>query len=170
MADDKGRRQLGSGLTKFNPSMREKFLSRVEKNDGHVLQSCRDLGITPQAYYAWRKKFPDFANEVDIIRELKLEQMEQEAYRRAVHGWNTPVYYQGVEVGETKNYSDKLLTLLLGTRLGYKTNVDQRHGGIDEAKPIPIEVFDPGKLTQDERDALRNIVSKACQSTDSDID
>jgi hypothetical protein len=42
--------------------------------------------------------------------------MEDEAMRRAVDGWDEPVYQKGEQVGVVRKYSDSLLALLLRGR------------------------------------------------------
>jgi hypothetical protein len=49
-----------------------------------------------------------------------LENLETEAYRRAVLGYEEPVYQPGEKVGVVTRYSDNLLMLLLRSRAPQK--------------------------------------------------
>jgi hypothetical protein len=39
--------------------------------------------------------------------------LEAEARRRAVQGWDEPVFHQGRKVGTIRKYSDRMLEILL---------------------------------------------------------
>ena len=112
MAKIKSGRQSGSGRTKDTPQLREKFLIRLAENDGHVVQSCKDIAISKSQAYRWKAKHEEFGDEWDEIVDFALEQLEVEARRRAVKGVNVPVFYQGQICGEKTEYSDKLLEIL----------------------------------------------------------
>jgi hypothetical protein len=48
--------------------------------------------------------------------ELGTAALEDEALRRAYHGVEEPVFYEGVQCGSVTRYSDKLLMFLLKAR------------------------------------------------------
>jgi len=64
-------------------------------------------------HYEWLKTDPQYA---EAFREAKLEacdNLEAEARRRAMVGCEEVIYYQGVECGRVRKYSDTLLIVLL---------------------------------------------------------
>jgi len=72
-------------------------------------------------HYDWLKTDPQYA---EAFREAKLEacdNLEAEARRRAMVGCEEVIYYQGVECGRVRKYSDTLLIVLL------KANMPQKY-------------------------------------------
>ena len=64
-----------------------------------------------------RRKDPIFAQQWDDAVDEATARIEQELHRRAVEGWNEPVYQKGEMVGTITRYSDKLMELLaIGVR------------------------------------------------------
>jgi hypothetical protein len=63
--------------------------------------------------YQLRREDKEFAAEWDRALELAVGMFEDEAARRAVHGIDKPVFYQGEQCGVIREYSDTLLTVLL---------------------------------------------------------
>ena len=88
------------------------FLDRLART-GNVTAAARDAGIGQSTVYKLRRKCPDFDRGWDEALEQALAALEIEARRRAVEGWDKPVYYRGQPVGTVRHYSDKLLELLL---------------------------------------------------------
>ena len=66
--------------------------------------------------YELRDNDATFAEEWDSAAEEGTDRLEDEALRRAVEGWEEPVYHQGVICGTIRRYSDGLLTMLLKAR------------------------------------------------------
>jgi hypothetical protein len=64
-----------------------------------------------------RRRFDDaFRAAWDEAMEIGMEALEGEAARRAYHGVEEPVFYNGVQCGSVTKYSDKLLMFLLKAR------------------------------------------------------
>jgi hypothetical protein len=74
------------------------------------------------AFYQRRTRNPAFAAEWDKVNELIKFQLEEEAYRRGVLGYEEPVYYQGVKCGSITKYSDSLLRFRLKAEMPEKYN------------------------------------------------
>lgn len=74
----------------------------------------------------WRENDPVFRGHLLEARLRFAESLETEAHRRAVIGVDKPVYYQGEVVGEIREFSDGLLTLLLKANLPdkYRERID----------------------------------------------
>ena len=107
------------------------FLKHYAEN-GVVLYACRAAGIGRTTFYDWLKKDKRFAELHAQATEDAIDVLEQEAKRRAVDGWDEPVYQKGEEVGKVRKYSDNLLiTLLKGKKPDvYRERVDlnAKHG------------------------------------------
>jgi hypothetical protein len=66
--------------------------------------------------YRWRQSDPSFAQSCSEAMEAGTDVIEQEARRRAVEGYDRPVYQGGTLVGVVRVYSDMLAALLLRGR------------------------------------------------------
>lgn len=58
-----------------------------------------------------RNRDPKFARRWDDALEAATAEVEMELHRRAVLGWDEPVYQRGERVGTVRKYSDRLLEL-----------------------------------------------------------
>ncbi len=151
---------MASGRLKRSEELFKKFVETLEKQDGNVSLTCKILDISKTAAYEWKSNDADFSTAWNDAVERTLELMEQEAYRRAVRGYMKPVYYQGAEVGQVMEYSDRLLELLLTHKRGFKTRTENLYGGIPGAPPIKFEFY-PENLTFDESMQLATLLDKA---------
>lgn len=57
---------------------------------------------------------------MDAAREEACDTLEAEAMRRAVQGFEQPVYHKGVKCGTVRKYSDALLMFLLKSARAFK--------------------------------------------------
>ena len=105
------------------------------KNNGNVTQSARYAGISKANVYDQAKKHPVFRKAMDAAFAESHDVILAEAQRRAIHGVDEPVIYQGQLCGHwldqngqicdstspgaifvpltVKRYSDAILTILL---------------------------------------------------------
>lgn len=107
------------------------FLDHL-KTSCNVSASCRAAGISHSAAYALRDKDGDFAAAWDDALEQAYDHLEAEARRRAFEGTEEPVFYQGLECGTVRKYSDSLAMFLLKgyrrKRFGDKTELTGKDG------------------------------------------
>src|SRR5690606_18484748 len=103
--------------------------------------------------YRLRKEDPDFAAAWDEAMEQASDALEVEARRRAIEGWDEPVFYQGMETGMVRKFSDTLLIFLLkGARPEkYRDRIDHTTKGKEIPGPgvVAVNVY----LPDNERDA-----------------
>jgi hypothetical protein len=66
--------------------------------------------------YKRRRSDAAFRAAWEEAMELGTAALEDEAVRRAYHGVEEPVFYQGVQCGSVTRYSDRLLIFLLKAR------------------------------------------------------
>jgi hypothetical protein len=107
-------KQLPSGrLT----TARRKSLALDLLSQGHTLAYVKKiLGINRVTMYRWRQDDPSFAQAYSDAMEAGTDLIEQEARRRAVEGFDRPVYQRGRMVGVVRVYSDELAVMLLRDR------------------------------------------------------
>lgn len=97
------------------PRARETFLEAL--GAGWSVRHAATL--TTHAFQRWyelRAADERFAESWAQAVEQGTQVLEDEARRRAVDGWEEPVYQQGELAGTVRKYSDQLLTLLLRGR------------------------------------------------------
>lgn len=99
-------------MTKLTDDSTDKFLQYLRKN-ANVSLAAKAIGISRQALYKARAENKEFANAWDDAIQEATDRLLQAAWNRATKGVKKPVYFQGVQCGEVKEYSDSLLTLLL---------------------------------------------------------
>jgi hypothetical protein len=86
-------------------------------SQGHTLAHVRDvLGINRVTIFRWRQVDPSFAQAYSDAMEASTDLIEQEARRRAVEGYERPIFQRGELVGVERVYSDMLAALLLRGR------------------------------------------------------
>jgi Homeodomain-like domain len=96
---------------------RRKALALDLLSQGHTLAHVREvLGINRVTVFRWRKDDPSFAQAYSDAMESGTDVIEQEAQRRAVDGYDRPVFQGGKQVGVVRVYSDMLAALLLRGR------------------------------------------------------
>lgn len=89
------------------------FLEALVSNGGNISAACEDSGVTRSVVYGMEQEDPQFAQAFREAQRHGLEVLEDEARRRAFAGTSKPVFYQGVECGVVREYSDTLMIFLL---------------------------------------------------------
>jgi hypothetical protein len=124
----------------------------------NVSEACRMAGISRKAAYLYRAQDGRFREAWDDALETSTDSLVGEAYRRARHGTENPVYQGGELVGHKREFSDLLAIFLLKCHrrevYGDRSKAEITHQGPDGG---PIR-FDPTKCTDDE---LRAIIERA---------
>ena len=81
-----------------------------------VVHACKAAGVNRATAWRAREADPEFAQAWDEALEEGVDRAEQEAFRRAVVGYEKPVWYKGELVGTETVHSDALLALILKGR------------------------------------------------------
>ncbi|RYD50631.1 MAG: terminase [Sphingobacteriales bacterium] len=97
---------------KLTPQKKSAFLAALASTC-HVGLACEAADISRDTAYRWREIDERFARSWEKAKEYGADVLEDEAIRRGVHGYDVPVFYEGVIVGTERRYDTKLLTLLL---------------------------------------------------------
>lgn len=112
------RKTLAQQHTKWTPKRREKFLRTLGKW-GNVRLAAEAVALSRSRAYELRDEDPQFAAAWDAAVEEAADRLEQEAWRRAVDGWDEPVFGSlgsgegSGEVGRVRKFSNALLIFLL---------------------------------------------------------
>jgi len=81
-----------------------------------IAHACKAAGVNRVTAWRARETDPEFAKAWDDAMEEGIDRAEQEAFRRAVVGYEKPVWYKGELVGTETVHSDALLALILKGR------------------------------------------------------
>jgi hypothetical protein len=133
--------------TKLTSRAREQFLEHLRKT-ANVTDAAALITVRRQYVYEVRDRDPAFKAACDEAIEIATDALEQEARRRALDGWEEPVFYRGEEVGRMRAYSDRLLELLLKAHRPdkYKDTVRQEVTGANGQALAPlVTVYLPSK-------------------------
>jgi len=81
---------------------------------GKGLRAAQRLsGVSRASHYEWLEKDALYRDRFQRARTMLADEGEEEAYRRAFSGYDTPVHYHGKIVSSCKSYSDALAIFLL---------------------------------------------------------
>lgn len=80
---------------------------------GLLGQAARATDVAPETIRVYRRDIPEFAEMFDQALQDYRESLEAEVHRRAVEGWDEPVYQKGELVGTIRRHSDRMLELLI---------------------------------------------------------
>jgi len=101
------------GMSRKKRDMMKKKVLRLLAKHGIVRYACIGAGISRDSFYKWCHADADFALAAQGAAEASVDAMELEARRRAVHGVRRPVYQKGELVGYVREFSDRLLEIML---------------------------------------------------------
>jgi hypothetical protein len=79
-------------------------------------EAAKAAGVARQTLFDWRIANDAFDAACKEAVASGVDGLEDEAHRRAVEGWEEPVFQKGFEVGRVRKYSDNLLIMMLKGR------------------------------------------------------
>lgn len=86
-----------------------------------ISHAAKLVGIDRSTHYDWLDTDPQYKEAFEEAKLTACDNLEAEARRRAMVGCEEVIYYQGVECGRVRKYSDTLLIVLL------KANMPERY-------------------------------------------
>lgn len=90
---------------KFTAEAKVRFLEAFRDLGFHI-RAARAAGVDAETVYVHLKSDPEFARQYKLVQAERNENMEAEAYRRAVHGVKRPVVQGGKVVKEKVKLPD----------------------------------------------------------------
>jgi len=100
----------------LNPEKMQEFLNHV-RGGMAVMKAAEKVKVSHQTLYNRRRENEEFAEqwEAALVESDKITvaRLEQEADRRAIEGYEKPIYQGGELVGSEQRYSDTLLMFRL---------------------------------------------------------
>ncbi len=140
--------------TKLTDRAKEKFLE-VVRTTCNVSEAARAIGMARQSLYDARTRDNEFARLWHQAIEEAADCLEREAWRRAVEGWDEPVFYQGKAVGAVRKYSDRMLELLLKGHRPEKFK--DRHEVTGGPSPLQFVGYDGERLSKLSNDEIKRL-------------
>lgn len=136
-----------NGRTDRTPEKEDRFLAALAAT-GHVNHSAEAAGVARRTLYDWRAADEEFARRWEEAVVQSVERLEREADRRAAEGTLKPVFHQGVECGQIREYSDTLLIFRLKALAPdkYRERSMHEHVGAGGKDLIPQTEIDTQKL------------------------
>lgn len=100
----------------LSPEKEEAFLAAIANGGWHTTV-LKALNLTWRVLSLHMTVVPDFRERYDEAVKMREQLMtilrEEEADRRAIEGWDDPVFQGGIQVGVVRKYSDRLMELRL---------------------------------------------------------
>jgi hypothetical protein len=122
--------QRGRRLPAVSADARASFLEALSSG-WSVTHAANRTGVARQRFYERRDADERFAAEWRVAEQQGTDALEDEARRRAVEGWEEPVYQRGELVGHVRKYDSRLLEFLLRARdpARFRESVQVNAGG-----------------------------------------
>lgn len=140
------------------------FLAALAET-GNITRAAELSGVDRSTHYDWlaSDESGDYAAAVADAEQQAADRMETEARRRAVEGWDEPVYQGGEHVGTVRKYSDTLLIFLLKGARPEKYRERFEHTG-KGGGPLQVEhTLDLSGLSDQELAILERALERAEQ-------
>ena len=89
------------------------FLAGYVRSKHTVTAAARLSGVSRYRHYEWMRNDPLYREHFEQARMILADMVEEEVYRRAYEGYDTPVIYRGEITDWYKSYSDALAMFML---------------------------------------------------------
>lgn len=115
------------------------FLAALAKNQNlSISKAAAMIGIDRGKHYEWMAKDEKYAQQYKKVKEQIGDILEETAFKRAVEGWEEPVFYEGSICGYIRKFSDGILTKMLAAYLPERYREKQAEINIRNNVTIPI--------------------------------
>jgi hypothetical protein len=91
---------------------KDRFLQCFEET-GNISKSAEIAGINRRDHYDWLKNDEKYVDAFAKSAQIAGDSLEAEGFKRALEGWEEPVFYQGEQTATIRKFSDTLLIFLL---------------------------------------------------------
>lgn len=110
---------------------------------GVVSRAAKAAGVERSKHYGWLKSDPAYLAAFEEAHAHAVELLESEARRRAIEGWEEPVFHEGAVCGHKRKYSDTLLIFMLKGALPEKYRERPEFVSASEVKNQQINIYLP---------------------------
>lgn len=132
---------------------------------GIIGTACEVSGVNRDTVDNWRKADPSFSDRMASAKLEAADTAEEELRRRAIIGWEEPVYQGGNLVGTIRKFSDRMLELHIKALkpTEYRENVRLEASGPNGG---PIETAALPVMEDHEKQALRKVLEDAIREAE----
>ncbi len=131
------------------------------------LTAALNAGVAYQTYRRHYNEDPEFQAAVDEARKKYVLSLRREVHRRAVVGYEEPVFYKGDQVGTVRKFSDTLMLRHMARfdpKYREATRVDQKTTLVGSIETIKSKVAQlPPELREQLRAAAKLLRAKAAK-------
>jgi hypothetical protein len=167
-AKPKGRGYRPNPARPLDEARKAKFLAELREH-GIVGEAMAKVSLHAKArafntFYQARERDPEFAAAWDDALEYARSKVERELHRRAVEGYEEPVFWKGEECGTIIRYSDALL-------LARMRALDPRYrqqNRVELSGSVTVRPLDLDSLSPESRQMLRVILEREVKRIDDD--
>lgn len=149
--DDKDLTEIRKIFAELENPLQRAFLAGFVRAKG-IRRAERLSGVSRNAHYTWLKNDNRYYECFREAKKIVADDIEEEVFRRAFHGFYMPIIYGGKITGWYKGYSDALAMFLLrGVKRGvYGPNAEPEYDGPTSMEitirkegepPVPLEDF-----------------------------
>lgn len=103
-----------------------------------VTHACKAARVGRTTAYEHRDSDKAFAAAWAELWETNIDDLEDSTLSRAIHGWDEPVFYQGVECGSVRRFDNTLASFML--RKLRKARYGDDQAALDEADKIAAKI------------------------------
>jgi len=93
---------------KTTEKRKKAFLVAFEKNYGIITKTCKEVGITRDTFYHWKKEDPDFAKAIEEQDDKTGDFVESELYKKIQEGSERSILFYLKYKGRKRGYTDSL--------------------------------------------------------------
>lgn len=142
---------------RLTPALKAKVVEQLAECFAPVL-AARGVGVSFETYRRHYHADPEFKKAVDEARLAYANKLRTEVHRRAVVGYEEPVFYQGVQCGKVRRFSDSLMLRHIArfdpsyreaTKVEQKTTI---------AGSVEVQKDEVAQLPEEEKKLLRELV------------
>ena len=72
---------------------RIEMIEAMRKSLGNITIACRNVGITRLTHYEWLKKYPEYAKEIDDVKEEEIDWVENALRKNIGKGDTTSMIF-----------------------------------------------------------------------------
>lgn len=126
---------------------KKKIFADQLRDHGGVSRAARTIGMARGYMYEVKASQADFSLEWDEAVAEYVEKLEMEADRRAHDGVEKTIFYQGIVVGEERNYSD---TLMIFRLKALRPDIYRENSSVNLTGQLDVGVKYIAGLTEDD--------------------
>lgn len=127
-------------IRKRRSKRKKEFIEAFQKSLALVASTCRKVGISIPTFYNWYNDDPDFAAQIDEIRELAKDAVESKIYKKIDEGDTTMLIFYAKTKMKDRGYVER-----------------QEVTGADGKNLIEQQAVDLSTLTEEQRKVLLSI-------------